>query len=113
MQLAGNVFLKGAKPCSREAAPLIKPDFDPHIRLVEEEPGPRVELSLDLAWIVERQRKIVTTDALGLAVIPHLPFECADGAAIRIDTDFYGQHRDAGNPFPGPFEPAGGNSNPI
>jgi alpha-N-arabinofuranosidase len=113
MNFAGNVFLGGAKPCSRETAPFIKPDFDPHIRLVEEDAGPRVELSLDRAWAVERQRKIVTSDALGLAVIPNLPFERADGSPIRIDADYYGRPRDLANPFPGPFESAEGDSNPI
>ena len=30
----GNVFLKGAKPSKYEKDPLVKPDFDPAIRLV-------------------------------------------------------------------------------
>jgi hypothetical protein len=33
--MAGNVFLKGAKPSTHEAEPLLKPDFDPAINLVE------------------------------------------------------------------------------
>jgi len=36
-----------------------------------------------------------------------LPYERADGSAIRIDTDFFGKKRDVSNPTPGPFERPG------
>ena len=35
----GNVFLKGAKPSSHEKAPLVQPEFDPALKLVEEADG--------------------------------------------------------------------------
>ena len=109
MNLGGNVFLKGAKACKHEAAPLIKPAFDSAIRLVKTPHGDYLEISLDKAWSVEQSRNLITTDLLGLAMIPKLPFENADGTPVRIDKDYSGSTRNPANPFPGPFEkPEGG-----
>jgi hypothetical protein len=66
-------------------------------------------LTLDGGWAQQRPRRLVTSEALGVAVIPSLPFQNVDGGPIRIDRDFFGRLRSAENPFPGPFElPAGG-----
>ena len=46
----------------------------------------------------------MTTELLGKASIPDLPFENADGSPLRLDTDYFGKQRNADNPFPGPFE---------
>ena len=105
----GNVFLQGTKPSTQEKAPLLKPDWDPAIKLVEKQDGFYLDLRLDKAWSVEQTRKLVTTELLGLAAIPNLPYENPDGTPIRIDTDYFGKKRTTGNPFPGPFElPEGG-----
>lgn len=105
----GNVFLKGAKPASLEAAPQLCPEFDPQIQLTEEGGGYNLEISLDSSWERGERRKLVTSDLLGNAIIPNLPFQRADGSQIRIDKDYCGRMRNPSNPFPGPFEyPAGG-----
>ena len=107
--MGGNVFLKGTKPSTHETEPLLKPEFDPALKLVEKADGIYLDLTLDKAWNVEQTRKLVTTELLGKAVIPDLPYEHPDGTPIRLDTDYFGKKRNEGNPFPGPFElPAGG-----
>ena len=107
--MAGNVFLKGAKASKHETAPLIVADFDPEIKLTEKPDGWYLELSVDKRWASEQTRKIVTTELLGKATIPNLPFENADGSPIRLNTDYFGKPRNEQNPFPGPFElPQGG-----
>ena len=50
MQMEGNVFLKGAKPSKFEKDPVVKPDFDPAIRLGEEADGFYLEMKYDPAW---------------------------------------------------------------
>jgi alpha-N-arabinofuranosidase len=102
--MAGNVFLKGARPSRHELAPLLKPDFDPQLALVEKPDGWYLEFAVDRAWATERTRNLVTTGLLGKASVPNQSFENADGSPIRIDTDYFGKKRKAGNPFPGPFE---------
>jgi alpha-N-arabinofuranosidase len=38
------------------------------------------------------------------ARVPDMKYENADGSPIRIDKDYFGNARNASNPFPGPFE---------
>ncbi len=109
MYMAGNVFLKGANASKHETAPLVKPEFDPQIKLIEQKDGFYLELTLDKAWGTEQSRKLVGTEMLGKASIPNLPFENPDGSDVRIGADYFGKERNPANPFPGPFEiPEGG-----
>jgi alpha-N-arabinofuranosidase len=106
--MVGNVFLKGARPSKHESKPLVQPNINPGIKLVEKADGMYLEITLDKVW-AQQQRKVVTTELLGKAKIPDLPYEQPDGSPYRIDTDYFGNKRKAANPFPGPFElPAGG-----
>ena len=110
MQMAGNVFLKGAKPSKHEPDPLVLPEFDPEIKLVEEKDGVYLHITLDKAWAGEARRiQLVTTELLGKAKVPDLPYEQPDGSPYRLDSDYFGAKRNAANPCPGPFElPKGG-----
>ena len=111
--MAGNLFLKGAKPSKHEEAPGVKPDFDPEIKLVEEADGYYLELKLDKIWATEQTRQLVSTGLLGKAAIPDLPFENADGSPILINIDYFGNKRNEANPFPGPFELSSGGKQRI
>ena len=111
VQMAGNVFLKGARPSTHEQAPrapggdaLVQPQLDPGIKLVEDKDGVGLNITLDKTWAEKQSRRLVTTDLLGRANIPDLPYEQPDGSPHRIDTDYFGRERNAANPFPGPFE---------
>ncbi|MCX5655145.1 MAG: right-handed parallel beta-helix repeat-containing protein [Planctomycetota bacterium] len=103
----GNVFLKGAKPSKHETEPLLEPEFDPALKLIEKADGFYLELVLDKAWSAERTRKPVTTELLGKATIPNLPYEQPDGTPIRVSTDYFGKRRNETNSTPGPFENIG------
>ena len=46
---------------------------------------------------------MITTDLLGKASIPDLPYEQPDGSPYRIDSDYFGNSRNPSNPAPGPF----------
>jgi len=109
MWISGNVFLKGAQPSKFEQAPLVQPRFDPAIKLIEQKDGVYLHITLDKAWAEKQRRRLVTTELLGRAKVPDLPYEQPDGSPYRIDTDYFGKRRNAANPFPGPFElPTGG-----
>jgi hypothetical protein len=104
VHMEGNVFLKGAKPSAREYEPLLMPNFDPSIRLIEKPDG------IDLQGVVpfdatgEKTRKLVTTELLGKATIPNASYEAPDGSPVTLDVDYLGHPRDSSNPTPGPFE---------
>ena len=106
VKMEGNVFLKGAKPARGEKDPIVRAEFDPAFRLVEKSDGFFLEFMFDKAWL-ERTRGLVTTERLGRAAIPSLPYEKADGTPLRIDTDYLGRARNDKNPTPGPFENPG------
>lgn len=100
----GNVFLKGAKPSKYEANPLVRPEFDPAVKLVEKEDGFHLEVALGELLDSGHPRKLVTTELLGKAAVPDLPYERPDGTPIRVETDYFGKKRSESNPKPGPFE---------
>jgi len=100
----GNVFLHRAQPSSFDASPLLRTDFDPEIKVLEKPDGVYLEITLDEEWAEMANRPLVTTDLLGKAKIPDLPFEQPDGSSYRVDTDYFGKMRNVANPFPGPFE---------
>ncbi len=109
MQMAGNVFVKGAACCKHEQDPTVLPEFDPAIKLVEEKDGVYLHITLDKAWLGKPQGQLVTTELLGKAKIPDAPYEQPDGSPLKIDTDYFGKKRSRKNPTPGPFEnPADG-----
>jgi alpha-N-arabinofuranosidase len=107
MQMAGNVFLKGAQPAKHEQGPLVLPEFDPEIKLVEERDGVYLHITLDNAQAGKQPRQLITTELLGKAKVPDLPYEHPDGSPLRIDTDYSGTKRPDKNPTPGPFENPG------
>ncbi len=99
----GNVFLQGAKPSTNEKNPALHAGADPAIRLVEKEDGFHLEIAIDKSWLAGPTRKLVTTELLGKAAVPNVPYERPDGTKIRLDTDYFGRKRNAANPLPGPF----------
>ncbi|NLF68538.1 MAG: DUF1565 domain-containing protein [Candidatus Anammoximicrobium sp.] len=103
----GNVFLQGATPSKHERNPLVQPKADPALKLVENADGFYLELTFDQRWTSPATRPLVTSELLGQAAIPQLPFEQPDGTPIRINTDYFGQPRNEANPTTGPFENPG------
>ena len=103
----GNVFLGVAKPSKHEIKPLVKPQFDAGLKLVQKSDGLYLKIRFDRAWSAERTRKLVTTALLGKPTISNLPYEQPDGSPLRVDTDYFGGQRNAANPTPGPFENPG------
>jgi len=113
MYMMGNVFLSKAAPSKHEKAPLVLSDFDPGLKLLEAGQGLQLEIAFDAAWAQGRSRPLVTTELLGKAETPDLPYEQPDGSPYRLDTDYFGKGRNAANPFPGPFEITGGGKQTI
>ncbi|MBN1854390.1 MAG: right-handed parallel beta-helix repeat-containing protein [Pirellulales bacterium] len=102
--MAGNVFLDDAKPSRHESDPMVDPNVYPGLKLAEKPDGFYLDISLDPAWADNRSRPLVTTEFLGQATIPKLPYEQPDGTPYCLDTDYFGTKRNEKNPFPGPFE---------
>ena len=105
--MEGNVFFQGTKPCKHEKAPTVKAQIDPAFKLVEKADGFYLEFPFDKGWTAGPVRRLVTSELLGKAAIPNLPYERPDGTPLSLDTDYFGHHRSASDPLPGPFESTG------
>jgi len=105
----GNVYYRGARPYRQESAPVLQTGSDPQVKLVVE--GDQAHLHLTLGDTLSQARqasaKLVTTEMLGKALIPGLPYVNPDGSSLRIDTDYFGRPRNQETPTPGPFEQPG------
>ncbi len=103
VQMDGNIFLQGAQPSPHDVNFLLDKEYAPDLELVEQPSGVFLRVVLDPSWADERKRPLVTTELLGKARIPNLPYEQPDGTPYRIDIDYHGAARNVENPFPGPF----------
>jgi len=99
----GNVFLQKAKPCKQAKKPLLDPGFDPGLSLQKKTDGWWLDIMADTSWVLQ-QRVLITSEMLGKAKIPGVPFMMPDGSPIIIDTDFLHKKRSNINPMVGPFE---------
>lgn len=90
-----------------EAGAVDLEDFDPGIALTEDGGSLHLTIALEKDWSGLGTRALVTTESLGRAKVPQLPYLNPDRSPMRIDRDYAGAPRDAERPFPGPFEIAG------
>ena len=102
LQTGGNVYYNGARPYAKEVNPVVQAGFEAKVSIVEDS----LHLTLDEA-VRQTKTKPVTTELLGKARIPQLPYENPDGSPVRIDTDYFGKKRTQANPTPGPCENPG------
>ncbi|HOK88473.1 MAG TPA: carbohydrate-binding protein [Candidatus Hydrogenedentes bacterium] len=105
--MGGNVFLNGARPSRREADPLVLDDEQVPVPETDVSPDGTVRLRITFppACLAPGNRSLVTTDLLGKASIPSLPYEQPDGTPYRLDYDMTGRIRQGDHPIPGPFQP--------
>jgi alpha-N-arabinofuranosidase len=106
MQVEGNIYYHGAKPYARETNHIVKSDFNPEIKIVEENDSVFLQITLDDS-LHALNNHLVTTTFLGRAKIPNAAYENPDGTPLKIDTDYFGKKRNETNPTTGPFENPG------
>ena len=76
------------------------------MKIVAEEDGVYLYLALPPTDPAGKNQ-IVTTELLGKARIPSLPYVNPDGTPLKIDSDYLTQKRSGRNPSAGPFENPG------
>jgi hypothetical protein len=101
--MSGNVFLSGARPSKYEAHMIVTAGADPGIQRIEKDDGMYLRMVIDTSGM-KGERQLVTTQLLGRAFTPQLPYEMRDGSPYIMGKDVQGEERDAANPRPGPFE---------
>jgi len=101
-RFAGNVFLNGAKPSKHEKAPLLAPDFDPALKLREENGSWFLDCT-PAPGDAKPTGPLVTSELLGKAAVTGQPYVKPDGSPYRLDRDYFGTRRPDAAPGPGPF----------
>jgi hypothetical protein len=106
LQTGGNVYYRGAEPSASEAGSAVLAGTDPKVKL--EPQGDQFILHISLGSGLEQaSTTLVTTSTLGRAKTPGLFYEQADGAPLKLDSDYFGKHRNLLHPTAGPFENPG------
>jgi hypothetical protein len=101
-----NVYYFGASPSKKDVNQVVEPTFNPGIKLTED--GETVYLQINAGQAISSVKsQLITSEVLGKAKIPKARFENADGSALKIDTDYFGNKRSEANPTAGPFENPG------
>ncbi|WP_052188275.1 right-handed parallel beta-helix repeat-containing protein [Cellulophaga sp. Hel_I_12] len=98
----GNVYVDQATAFKTEINRIESPNFKTAVKILGKPDGAYLEINMNKDWLQQR-RHLVTTDMLGKAKIPDLPFVQADGSLYTLDKDYLGKKRNIKNPAPGPF----------
>jgi len=106
VQIEGNIYYHGAKPSGKESKRIVKPQFDPDVKIVDKDDNVFLHITLDDSCRA-LDKPLVTTALLGRARIPDAVYENPDGTPLKIDTDYFGKKRNQANPSAGPFENPG------
>jgi len=105
-QVDGNVYLNGAAAYADESNLIEQPGFDPKLDVDEEQDNVYLHITVDSSWNALHD-KLVTTQLLGRARVPDLPYVNHDDTPLKVDTDYFGKSRNDKDPTAGPFENPG------
>jgi len=106
LQTGGNLYYGEARPYAKEENPLVVSDRV--LAPVIAEQGDQVFLNIAIGpEFRQAGATLLTTERLGKAKIPQLPFENADGSHLVVNTDYFGRKKETGKPSVGPFENPG------
>jgi alpha-N-arabinofuranosidase len=99
----GNIYFDKATPYHQEKDAVCTTEKGGPVMVVEE--GKEVYLqAAALKGVRNPAAQLVTTERLGMAKIPQLPYVNADGSPIKVDMDYFGNARSAETVLSGPFE---------
>jgi len=99
----GNFYLNSAIPHPKDLNPMVISNEIENVKILQKKDGFYMEWTFNPEWLGSSERKLVTTELLGLARVPKMKYEYADGSPITIDLDYFGNERNTSNPIPGPI----------
>ncbi|NJN25747.1 MAG: DUF1565 domain-containing protein [Cyclobacteriaceae bacterium] len=112
VSIASNLYLNGSKAFVRETGAVVDSSFATQVQLIENSEG--VFLKFELNDSYKNVKNVqVSTEMLGEAFQPEVPFLNPDGGQIRIDTDYFNVARDQEKPAAGPFQKLEAGSNTM
>ena len=103
IKAVGNVYLKGARPSAGDTDAVVAKEFNPDIKLTNQDGQWWLEMKVDPTWMAEPKRPVVNSALLGKASVSGAPFANRDASPLLLDTDYFGNKRSGDNPVPGPL----------
>jgi hypothetical protein len=103
IKAVGNVYLKGARPSAGDTDAVVAKEFNPDVKLTNQDGQWWLEMKVDPDWMAEPKRPVVNSALLGKASVSGAPFANRDGSPLLLDTDYFGNKRSGDNPVPGPL----------
>jgi hypothetical protein len=95
-----NVYLNGARAFDRESENLLMPEFDPGVKVIKNDDGIYLEITLP-EEISGLDFPVLETSSLARTRISDQEFENPDGSDVVLDCDFFGHCGD--NRYAGPI----------
>lgn len=99
----GNVYFNGAKPYHQEKDAVISSAQGGPITVIENPDGVYLHAEA-LKGAHTTGMPCITTERLGVAKIPQVPYVNPDGSPIAVNIDYFGNVRSSQHPLSGPFE---------
>lgn len=106
VQMKGNVFFMDTKPSAVEKDAVVMHGCDPDIHIKENNGHWFMYMNPAKLWHKTSSTEVITSEMLGMAIIPHQDFSGTDGQIVIFNKDYLDQKRDR-HPRPGPFEMTG------
>ncbi len=100
----GNVHYSGSDQCKNEADVNNFSDENPTARLERREDGYYLIHTIDTKRLQEAKSVAINTEMLGHTFISEAIFENADETPFTLNSDIFGNERNAESPTPGVFE---------
>jgi alpha-N-arabinofuranosidase len=103
LEAVGNIYVGKAQPSKKDAGHLVDNESELKAELSKRADGYWLEVAIDKRWFSKQSHAVITSETLGKAIVPNLPYVQPDGTPYRFDRDYHLRERDAANPAPGPF----------
>lgn len=101
--MEGNLYINGAIPYKSDNKSTVFNGKAEDVKILHNKDGFYMEWTCDPSWPGSKERRLITTEVLGRAIVPDMKFEHADSSPVTIDKDYFGLAHNISNPLPGPF----------
>jgi hypothetical protein len=100
--ISNNIYYNDATPSAKDSDFKNVVGYDPGVQLTEENGSGYLHFTFDPTFF-DYTVKLISGEKLGKAKIPKAAFENADGTALILDGDYFGNKRSSEDNYAGPF----------
>ena len=102
VKICSNLYLNGARPYTKATNAIVDSSFNPQIKLIENDDIVFLQFVLNSSY-KDVKGSWITTELLGEAFHPEVPFVNPDGSLLEVDYDYFGNEVYKNYVVVGPF----------